>query len=322
MDGFLQELGKRLAERSFSLLILPGALYIAVAIAAHMLGQAHALDPHWLITQVTALAKSPVATTLGGQVVLLSAALALSAAVGLTAQALGSLVDRFALGSLVGRPIDQSTGAVGWRTLIPPLRQIAQRLVESRTNRWDAAHATYSRHYADALRGEDADPAERRTAYMRRTRIAMERPSLPSWSGDRMNSVAVRLRRDLHLVLPIIWPCLWLTLPESARTEIVTAREALTRATTLTAWAMLYAVLTVWWWPAAMLAVIIAVSSRHRIRSGGRMPGGPGDADRPGCSRPGGECGGVAGRLGPCPRRRGFRGAADGGRGAGWAARP
>jgi hypothetical protein len=187
-------------------------------------------------------------------VVLLAAALAASAAVGLTAQALGSLAERFSL-------------AAGWHTWKPPLRQLANRRVESRRSRWDTAHATYQRHYELALQGKDSDRAERYAAYREWSRIAPERPERPTWSGDRVNSVSVRLDRDIHLDLPSIWPCLWLILPATARTEITNARQALARATTLTAWAVLYAPLTGWWWPASLLTVVLAVTGWRRTRA-------------------------------------------------------
>ena len=76
MGGFLDELGKKLADRWLQLLVLPGAFYLAVAIAARTLGQSRPFDLHRLITQVIAWAKTPAATTVGGQVVLLAAALA------------------------------------------------------------------------------------------------------------------------------------------------------------------------------------------------------------------------------------------------------
>jgi hypothetical protein len=260
MSGLLDELGKRLADRWLPLLVLPGAFYLAVAIAAHTLGQSHPFDLHLLTTRVIAWAKAPAATSIGGQVLLLAAVLAGSAAVGLAAQALGTLAERLTL-------------AVGWKTWIPPLRQIAQGRVKSRQSRWDAEHATYSRLYQLARQDNDSSPAERAeraeryAAYRARTRIAPERPARPTWSGDRINAVDARLRRDLHLDLRTIWPGLWLTLPGTARSEITAARQALASATTLSAWAVLYAPLVGWWWPASLIAIAVAVSGWHRTRT-------------------------------------------------------
>lgn len=255
MGGFLDELGKRLAERWVPLLVLPGGLYLAVAVAARTLGQGSPFDVQRLVTQVTTWAKTPAATTVGGQVVLLAAALAASAAVGVAAQVLGSLAERFTL-------------AAGWQSWLPPFRQFASKRVERRRSRWDAAHATYSHHYSLALLGNDPDPAARRAAYLERSSIALERPGRPTWSGDRVNAVGVRLQRDLHVDLHTIWASLWLTLPATTRAEITAARQALASATTLTAWAVLYAALTGWWWPAAVIAAVLAVTGWHRTRTG------------------------------------------------------
>jgi len=75
---------------------------------------------------------------------------------------------------------------------------------------------------------------ERYAAYRARRRIALERPERPTWSGDRIQVVTVRLQRDLYLNLPIIWAGLWLIMPDTARTEITTTPQALSTATALT----------------------------------------------------------------------------------------
>ncbi|MFI5828445.1 hypothetical protein ACIA6C_14410 [Streptomyces sp. NPDC051578] len=118
-----------------------------------------------------------------------------------------------------------------------------------------------------ALQQRRADPAPRRAAYPALLRIAAEAPDRPTWSGDRIHAVTVRLKRDHHLDLPALWSHLWLVLPEATRAEITSAEQALTRATTLAGWILLYAPLTVWWWPAAPLAVVLALTCRHRMRS-------------------------------------------------------
>lgn len=259
MDGFLGELGKKLAERWLSLLILPGALYLAVAATARVLGQTHALDLHRLTTHITAWATIPAATTLGGQVVVAAAVLAGAAAIGLAAQTLGSGIERLAL-------------AADWRTWPRPLRALAQRRREHRHTSWNTAHAHYHRLYDQARHtrqhtGTRLDPTDRHTAYRTRTRIAAEEPDRPTWSGDRIHAITIRLRRDLTMDLPTIWPHLWLHLPDPARTQITTARQALTNATTLTGWAVLYTPLAWWWWPALPTAAALATIAWHRTRT-------------------------------------------------------
>jgi len=258
MGALFSELGKRLAERWLSLLVLPGALYLAVASAAHTLGHAHPFSISRLTQQITAWTDSPAATTLGGQVVLLAAGLASAAGAGLAAQALGSLAERICL-------------AADWNAWPRPLRGLARWRVASRQQRWTTAYTSWNRLREEArrirVRGGHADPAERHAAQDEMTRTAFECPARPTWSGDRIHAVAVRLERERHLDLAVVWPYLWLILPDTTRTEITTARQALTRATTLAAWSPLYLLLAVWWWPAVLITAVLALVGRARIRT-------------------------------------------------------
>lgn len=258
MGGFLTELGKRLAERWLSLLVLPGALYLCVVAAARTLGHTHPFDVARLTDQITTWAAHPAASDVGGQVVLLAAVLAGAAAVGLAAQALGSLTERLCL-------------AADWRDWPSPLRRLAAWRTTRRSRRWARVARTWHRHREDAtralVRGQRTDPAPRHAAHQAMIRTAPEEPERPTWSGDRLNAVAVRLERDQHLDLATLWPHLWLILPEEVRTEITTARQALTRATTLTAWALLCVPLTAWWWPAALITAALALTGRARTRT-------------------------------------------------------
>jgi len=253
----LGTLGKSLAERWLSLLVLPGAVYLAVATAAHVLGHQHAWDLGRLTDQITHWAQAPAVRTTGGQVVLLAAVLAGAAVAGLAAQSLGSLVERLAL-------------AADWQTWAPPLRQLARWRVTRRQARWNAARAAYAELLESAgqaaVHGRRRDAIPRYTAYRTMTHIADERPDRPTWSGDRIHAAAVRLDRDYHLDLATIWPYLWLNLPDAVRVEITNARTGLTRATTLGGWAMLYALLIFWWWPAALVTAVLAALCWQRIR--------------------------------------------------------
>jgi len=257
VGGLLNELGKKLADRWLTLLVLPGALYMAVAVAGHKLGQAHAFDLSELTHAVTTYATSPTVKTVGGQIALLAAVLAGAAGIGLTAQGLGSLIERMAL-------------APGWQAWPSVPRLLARSEVLRRRRRWDAAHAAYQAALQQALAPASADrpdPAVRQRAARIRSHIAVERPERPSWSGDRIHAAALRLDRDLHLDLAILWPTLWLTLPVPVRDEITSARTAMTRATTLAAWSVLYAPLTIWWWPAALISAVVALASRYHLRA-------------------------------------------------------
>ncbi|WP_280423367.1 hypothetical protein [Nocardia carnea] len=256
MAGFWSEITRKLAEQWFSLLALPGALYLAVVATARVLGHPHALDIRYLGHQITSYAGHPAVTTLGGQIILLIAVLAGAAVVGLIAQFLGAVVENICL-------------AAGWQSLSLPLRLPARWCVRVRRRRWDVADAAYQAEYRGALAPDPADrpdPARRHRAARIRDRIAVERPERPTWSGDRIHAAALRLDRDHHLDLATVWPALWLILPDTTRDELTAARLTLSRATTLAAWAVLYLPLGILWWPAVPLAVVIAATARHRIR--------------------------------------------------------
>lgn len=259
MGGLLTEVGKKLAERWLSLLVLPGALYLAIATTAHTLGHPHPFDLSRLTDQITTWANHPTASTTGGHVVVLAATLTGAAAAGLAAQALGSLVERLWL-------------AADWPAWPPPFRQLAARQTKRRHEPWTTAARAWHQHREDDRRtqantGHRADPTARHAAERAMTRIAPEEPARPTWCGDRLNAVALRLDRDHHLNLATAWPHLWLILPEETRTQVTAARQALTRATTLAAWALLYLPLTVWWWPAALITATLALIARTRTRT-------------------------------------------------------
>jgi hypothetical protein len=256
VTGFLTELGKKLAERWLSLLVLPGALFLAVTAVALWLGHRHALDAGLLIREVTAVAKTPVAATAGGQVVLVVAVLAGSAAIGVLVRGLCALAERLVLG----------TGWGGWPG---PAGRLAEALVRRRRSAWDSARTALDEARSAS---RDPDPAVRpAAAVVHRARralakIAMERPERPTWSGDRIQAAAIRLDRDHHVDLVLTWPHLWLILPSAVRDEITAARGAITRAVALGTWAAPYTILIFWWWPAVLIVAVLAVASMVRTR--------------------------------------------------------
>ncbi|MFK0288903.1 hypothetical protein ACIQU6_00250 [Streptomyces sp. NPDC090442] len=257
MGGLLGELGKKLAERWLTLLVLPGALYLAIAVAGHTLGQSAALDVGRLAHAISEAARAPQVTAVGGQALLLAAVLAGAAGAGLAAQSLGSVVERVAL-------------AAGWGSWPWPFGELAERHVARRQRRWDAARAEYEALRLRERAPRPADrprPRDRHRATHRCERISVERPERPTWSGDRIHAAAVRLDRDAYVNLLTVWPHLWLVLPEEIRGDIGRARAALTRAAVLSGWALLYLLLAWWWWPAAPLAATLVVISARRLRA-------------------------------------------------------
>ncbi|MEV4313055.1 hypothetical protein [Actinocrispum sp. NPDC049592] len=263
MGGLLTELGKKLAERWLSVLVLPGALYLAAMITAVVLGHGHPFEPRRLtdrLSQATTAANAPSAA--GLIIVLLIGFLLAAAACGLAAQALGAVAQRLWL-------------AVDWQNWPPPLWQAAGALTRRRRVRWDHAMEEYQRireevAAARALAWTDGTRAETPSlaaAYRPVSRISAGAPERPTWMGDRLNGVSTRLADELDLDLAVVWPYLWLAAPDTTRSEITAARESLDRATTLAGWGLLYLVVGAFWWPCLLVAVVVMLTAWRRGRA-------------------------------------------------------
>ena len=258
MSDLWSELGKQLADRWLSMLVLPGVLYLAVAAAAHALGHQHPFDVELVVRTVTAEARKPAVTSASGQILVLLAIAVAAAAAGVVAQGAGVLIERVVLAS-------------GWTQWPAPAASVVRRWVSLRRRRWDYFNRAYEVELRMALLPNPADrppPAAWQAAAGSRVRISPERPERPTWTGDRIQAAVLRLDRDHWVDLAVVWPYLEQVLPDGLRTEISDARAAVSRSATLAGWAVLYALPAWWWWPAAPLAVILAANARYRIRSG------------------------------------------------------
>jgi hypothetical protein len=100
-----------------------------------------------------------------------------------------------------------------------------------------------------------------------RDHIALRGPTRPTWYGDRMQATADRVEAAYGVDLAVLWPRLWLILPEPAAREIQSGRDSFSAAARLMAWGMGYALLACWWWPAALVAVGCGAVARSRART-------------------------------------------------------
>ncbi|HVB43178.1 MAG TPA: hypothetical protein VNF47_10795 [Streptosporangiaceae bacterium] len=239
MTGFLDEVGRRLAERWVALLAVPGLLYVAAVTVTVALGQQHAVDVSALGRRITAWAGGAALRSPGGAILFAVAVLAGSVGAGLTA-------------SVLGRAAERAWFAVG--------RRWPGRLLTG----WRQARAREAKRVAD-------DPASSRAlagrAMERADRICLVEPARPTWIGDRLRVTEVRAELAYGLDLAAAWPRLWLMVPDGVRGEIGTAGESLAAAAQLAGWAVLYAVLGLWWWPAAPIALITAITCAIRARA-------------------------------------------------------
>ncbi|MEU3428788.1 hypothetical protein [Streptomyces gardneri] len=235
MNTLLSALGKSLAERWVQLLALPGALFTALAAAASVLGHRHALDWRLLSSSAEDLAagydRRPVSALL-----LAAALLLIGAAVGLLARGLGSLVEK------------------AWLASGP--RWLVGGLVRRRRHRWSTEENAVETGPAAAV----ASHVEARNA------VALTEPARPAWIGDRLRSVGVRVQGQYGLDFTFTWPRLWIVLPEPCRDDLITARAALTSASTQSGWGLLYLCLGAQWWPAALAGVVLLLLGRRRGR--------------------------------------------------------
>lgn len=259
MTGFLETLAGRLAERWLTLLILPGALYLAVAIAATRLGHVHWYRLGLLRHDLTGIAAEPAVRSPGTVALALAGLLAASAVAGILNQALGMLF------------------RAAW--FAQPRGPLTRALTRHRARRWDAADQRF--RDATVAAGEaqlagEPDIAELiRQAEERavaRNAIGLIRPSRPFAAGDRMAAADQRVLNRYSLDLTSAWPRLWLILPETTRTALQEANGAIAAAQRLAGWSVAYLLLTIIWWPAALIAVVCltvawrrAVSATHTL---------------------------------------------------------
>lgn len=247
MNTFLSEMGKKLAERWVSLLALPGALFTALAAAGSVLGHRDALDWRRLARAAEDFAAHfehrPVLAVLLAAVIL-----GVGAGIGLLARGLGGVVERVWLLS-----------GPAWLT---------GRLVRRRRDRWRRADSAVERASAGerAPAGERVPEADRAALAEARNAIALTQPARPTWIGDRLRGVGVRIHGQYGLDFPYAWPRLWILLPETCRNDLIAARAALTGASTQGGWGMLYLCLGTQWWPAALAGAVLLLVGWRRGR--------------------------------------------------------
>jgi len=259
MSKFLEALAGKLAERWLTLLVLPGALYLAVAIAATRLGHVHWYRIDLLRHDLTRIAAEPAARSPGTIALALAGLLAAAAVAGIVNQALGSLFRGM------------------W--FAPSRGPLTRALTRRRARRWNTADQRFREVTVAAgeaqLAGEPGTAdlirqAEERAAA--RNAIGLVRPTRPFAAGDRMAAVDQRVLDRYALDLTSAWPRLWLVLPDATRSALQEANGAVAAAQRLAGWAIAYLLLTVLWWPAVLIAVVgLTVAWRRAASAAGTL---------------------------------------------------
>ncbi|MEV7794371.1 hypothetical protein [Streptomyces sp. NPDC087512] len=256
MNALLATLGGKLTERWVNLLVLPGALFLAVAAVGSRLGHRHWHDLGRLRTALDELAARPALDRTGTAALLVALVLLTAAAAALGAQFLAGAIERY------------------W--LRPGHDPLSRALTARRRRRWTDRDTRLEEAVARAVpAGAAADGALTvpASAWARiqalteaRDRVAPHAPVRPCWYGDRMQAAADRVEAAYGVDLAALWPRLWLILPEPAVRQIQSSRDSFGAAARLAAWAVGYALLACWWWPAAPVAVVCAAVARGRAR--------------------------------------------------------
>jgi hypothetical protein len=250
---FLEAIGGKLAERWIALLVLPGALYLVVAVAAVR----HGTDIGGVTRDITALAASPAASNAGAVLAVLIGLAAGAAVVGFAVRALGSIVERIWLAD-AGR--------------------LSRLLARRRLRRWEAAEEKYRSALLAAGRAHVTGSAEASALArdaeglaLARNRIAHTPPRRAFWLGDRMGAADLRVLAAYHLDLESAWPRLWLVLSDPARAALQAARSDFAAATRLVAWGGAYFLLGLTCWPALPIGAATAVAGWRRGRAAGAV---------------------------------------------------
>ncbi|WP_258907607.1 hypothetical protein [Actinokineospora sp. UTMC 2448] len=246
---FLNELGKKLAERWLSRLVVPGLLLVAAVVVAVRWGHGSALDLAGARAWGEAVAVTVSRWSGLVQAGALIAVLVASAGVG---------VGVGAVAELVARPLWFGSWP-GW---------LGRRGVARRVGRWWRWQDEVVRLRQEVPLDQRSPEVDRELARLsaRRDRVSLAEPVRPTFTGDRLAATATRVGNQYGVDLVSVWMRLWVVLPEDVRAELRTARTRLDSAVALSVWAAAYAVLACWWWPAALVAVVAWATAWRRIR--------------------------------------------------------
>jgi hypothetical protein len=226
MIGLLTEVGKRIATRWFTEVLLPGLLLVAVIGCALALGHGQALDSDALV----AAAERMWARLRGHPVrwvVELALAVAAAGLIGVAARGIGRLVQRFWLRE----------------------RHVLPQWVQFRLRRW-------SRHQR-ALTAASRHGVEPVRAYL---------PQRPTWMSDRLRLIEARIRGQYWFSSTLAWPRIWLLTSEEVHAPVRHARARFDEACILAGWAVPYFLVGLYWWPAGLIGLTTTLVAWRRAR--------------------------------------------------------
>ncbi|WP_149182782.1 hypothetical protein [Streptomyces sp. TRM49041] len=256
MAPLLDSLGQKLAEKWLSALAAPGLAFVAAVTTGAVLGQGAALDRSLLFERVGHWAAEAARWPAVGQLALAGAVIIASVAVGTFVRTCAEGAERVWTGDWPSKA-----------------RRLADRLTARRLRRWEQIQSRIDEHRRAApahQRGEQVRNELDELA-ARRDGIALAGPRRPTFTGDRMAATETRLRHQYGIDLASCWTRLWLVLPDDVRTELRASRARFGAAVAGSVWAGCYAVLGCFWWPAALVALVVGLVAWRRGRQAGTV---------------------------------------------------
>jgi hypothetical protein len=125
------------------------------------------------------------------------------------------------------------------------------------------------RHLLPALARSRWSRRSRELAAARRRGIDPVRaylPSRPTWMGDRVRLIEARVHAQYRFGAALVWPRIWLLTTDQVHAPIGNARTRFDDAAVLLGWAILYGLVGLCWWPAAVAGLVIALTAVRRAR--------------------------------------------------------
>ncbi|ALG06386.1 hypothetical protein [Kibdelosporangium phytohabitans] len=138
------------------------------------------------------------------------------------------------LAQAIGTVVERLWLAQRWERWPRPIRAIAAAVTRVRAGRWTG--------HPDAA------------------------PRRPTWIGDRALVPTKRVHAAYRMDLPVVWPALWLHLPDNTRAEITSARLAYSTSAALAGWGVLYVAAAAVWWPALLVVIAVWITAWVRAR--------------------------------------------------------
>lgn len=85
-------------------------------------------------------------------------------------------------------------------------------------------------------------------------------PARPTWIGEQFRLVDAGIAAQYQgLRLGLVWPRLWVLLPDGARSPVQAANAEFQAAAMVSGWGLMYLLVGVWWYPSLVAGVVVFV---------------------------------------------------------------